>query len=448
MEKLSREDIKHNIAIIKINKSYSESMSALELYDITRGCWKRRLESVSGAEYALAVAFGIVKEVYKVDRWVPADELHRETISFDAELEKGRIGFFGSVAADEIRNLYIEKSVADLYVAGEADPVKLFSKVGKILYCRVGWMNSYRGNATERPQGGGKYNIDNIGHEVYNYLGYNGRYYGFVEPGLHNGETKNIAVEKLCGDKKADSAENILVVWLSTKPGQGQYIVGWYENAIVYHGLRKVPQDAMSVRELKDHDFYNIYSEHVFLVEPEKRTFRVEGMGHSGVWYGEPTVDAEVIDYIKNYSNDYEERIETVEKDLSDAVGEERDAIVKVRVNQDKFREGLLKRFHSKCCLCGVDDEPLLRASHVKPWAVSDEHEKLDLANGLLLCPNHDKLFDAGYISFDENGKIIISDEISNNSKVFMNVHEDMIIEVTEDNAEYIKYHRENLFRN
>jgi len=43
MEKLSREDIKHNIAIIKINKSYSESMSALELYDITRGCWKRRL---------------------------------------------------------------------------------------------------------------------------------------------------------------------------------------------------------------------------------------------------------------------------------------------------------------------------------------------------------------------------------------------------------------------
>lgn len=447
MEKLSRADLKHNLAIIKINRSYKEGMSTLELYDVTRGCWKRRLESVRAVEYVLAVAYGVVKEVYKVDRWVPADELSRETIPFDAEKEKGRVGFFGAVADDEIRNLYIEKSVADFYKQGEAGSVKVFLKTERILYCRVGWMNAYRGNATERPQGGGKYNIDNVGHEVYNYLGYEGRYYGFVEPGLHNGTTKNIAVEKLCGERKADSAENVLVVWLSTKPGQGQYIVGWYEDATVFNGLRKVPQDAMSVRTLKDHDFYNIYAEQVFLVEPDKRTFRVEGMGHSGVWYGNPEVNAKVFDYIKDYSNDYEERIENVERDLDSVVGDERDAIVKVRVNQDRFREGLLKKYHSKCCLCGVDDRSLLVASHIKPWAKSDEHEKLDLANGLLLCPNHDKLFDGGYISFDEDGEIIISDKISSNSKIFMNVHADMKIEVTEDNADYIRYHRNNIFR-
>lgn len=324
--------------------------------------------------------------------------------------------------------------------------VKASSKYERILYCRVGWMNAYRGNAIERPQGGGKYNINNIGHEVYNYLGYEGRYYGFVEPGLLNGATKNIAVEKLCGDKKSDSAENVLVVWLSTKPGQGQYIVGWYEDATVYRELKNVPQDAMSIRALKDHDFYNIYSEQVFLVEPEKRIFRVEGMGHSGVWYGNSEVNAKVIDYIKNYSNDYEERIQTIEKNLDSAVGAEREAIVKVRVNQDKFREGLLKKYHSKCCLCGVDDETLLVASHIKPWVKSDEHEKLDLDNGLLLCPNHDKLFDGGYITFNENGSIIISERISGNSKIFMNVRSEMKIEVNEDNADYIKYHRNNIF--
>ncbi len=58
MIKLSREDLKHNIAIIKINRSYNEGMSSLELYDVTRGCWKRRLESVKSAEYVLAVVFG------------------------------------------------------------------------------------------------------------------------------------------------------------------------------------------------------------------------------------------------------------------------------------------------------------------------------------------------------------------------------------------------------
>ena len=93
-----------------------------------------------------------------------------------------------------------------------------------------------------------------------------------------------------------------------------------------------------------------------------------------------------------------------------------------------------------------MDDDALLVASHIKPWAKSDEHEKLDLDNGLLLCPNHDKLFDGGYITFNENGSIIISERISGNSKIFMNVRTEMKIEVNEDNADYIKYHRNNIF--
>ena len=128
MEAIKREDLTENIAIIKINKSYNDGLSALELYDITRGCWKRKLESVQKAEYVLAVSFGIVKEVYKVDRWVPAYELNRETIPFDAELEKGRIGFFGSVADESFRQKYIGRDVNGLYKRGEADPVKLFLK--------------------------------------------------------------------------------------------------------------------------------------------------------------------------------------------------------------------------------------------------------------------------------------------------------------------------------
>ena len=125
---LELEDIEENIAIIKINRSYRKDMSALELYDVTRGCWKRGLESLKPAEYVLAVSFGEVKEVYKVDAWVPASELNRETIPFDADLEKRRIGFHGKVAEEAIRRKYINKSVSGLFKRGEAGPVKVLIK--------------------------------------------------------------------------------------------------------------------------------------------------------------------------------------------------------------------------------------------------------------------------------------------------------------------------------
>lgn len=101
--------------------------------------------------------------------------------------------------------------------------------------------------------------------------------------------------------------------------------------------------------------------------------------------------------------------------------GEEREALIKVRVNQSAFRKLLMRRY-THCCLCDVDDESLLVASHIKPWAKSSHAEKVDVNNGLLLCPNHDKLFDRGYISFDNGGHIVISDELSKNCAISMNI--------------------------
>jgi len=128
VEKLKRSDLQENIIIIRINKSYREDMSALELYDVTRGCWERKLESVEKAEYAFSVVYGIVKEVYKIDRWFPADQINRETVEEVAEYNAGRIAFEGSVADESIRSKYVEKSVADLFKRGEANPLKMFFK--------------------------------------------------------------------------------------------------------------------------------------------------------------------------------------------------------------------------------------------------------------------------------------------------------------------------------
>ena len=126
--------------------------------------------------------------------------------------------------------------------------------------------------------------------------------------------------------------------------------------------------------------------------------------------------------------------------------GLEKEALVKARVNQGVFRDKLLKKY-SKCCLCGVSDTSFLIASHIKPWAESDSTEKLDMENGLLLCPNHDKLFDGGWISFDDDGNIVISNALQQNDKIFMNVRNDMKIALSEKNKQYMKYHRENKFR-
>lgn len=126
--------------------------------------------------------------------------------------------------------------------------------------------------------------------------------------------------------------------------------------------------------------------------------------------------------------------------------GEEREALIKVRVNQSAFRKLLMRRY-THCCLCDVDDESLLVASHIKPWAKSSHAEKVDVNNGLLLCPNHDKLFDRGYISFDNGGHIVISDELSKNCAISMNIKNDMQIELSNDNIKHMEYHRNNVLK-
>ena len=103
---------------------------------------------------------------------------------------------------------------------------------------------------------------------------------------------------------------------------------------------------------------------------------------------------------------------------------------------------------YDKCCLCGVSNPALLVASHIKPWSVCEPEERLDENNGFLLCPNHDKLFDSGLISFEDTGGIIISNELSEFDKLFMNIKPSMRIKnLNVDQRKFLNYHRINVFR-
>lgn len=143
------------------------------------------------------------------------------------------------------------------------------------------------------------------------------------------------------------------------------------------------------------------------------------------------------------------EKVQKIEKEISslNVEGASKKAIVNVRVNQGIFRDLLLKKYN-KCCLCDVENHTLLIASHIKPWAESKPKEKLDVDNGFLMCPNHDKLFDKGYITFDNDGKIIISKRLTENDMVSLNVNSKMHIHIklTENNKKYLKFHRKKVF--
>lgn len=127
-------------------------------------------------------------------------------------------------------------------------------------------------------------------------------------------------------------------------------------------------------------------------------------------------------------------------------VGKERETFVKARVNQSIFRERLLKKYKC-CCLCKINNPKFLIASHIKPWVKSENNEKLDINNGLLLCPNHDALFDSGYISFEDNGAIMISKHLKQEDAINMNLDVDMKIGLSAKNKVFLEYHRNNIFK-
>ena len=142
---------------------------------------------------------------------------------------------------------------------------------------------------------------------------------------------------------------------------------------------------------------------------------------------------------------EYVHQIES-ESDKAGEIGLEKESLVKIRVNQGLFREKLMRRYDG-CALCKIKEKGILIASHIKPWCESNQEEKLDVNNGFLLCPNHDKLFDQGYISFCDDGKIIISEKLISYDRILLNLQVTDTIDICEGNKKYLEYHRNTVFR-
>jgi predicted restriction endonuclease len=122
----------------------------------------------------------------------------------------------------------------------------------------------------------------------------------------------------------------------------------------------------------------------------------------------------------------------------------EKESIILSRIGQGQFRENLIKLWNG-CAISKFDDTRLLIASHIKPWKKSDNQEKINKYNGLLLLPTYDKLFDLGFISFDDNGKIIFSNSLNNFDK--LGIDSNIVIDIKNENKKYLKYHRDEILK-
>ncbi len=90
----------------------------------------------------------------------------------------------------------------------------------------------------------------------------------------------------------------------------------------------------------------------------------------------------------------------------------ERSGLVNSRVGQGAYRKRIIHRWEYKCAVTSFNKLEILIASHIVPWSEASDTERLDVNNGILLSPTYDALFDRHLISFDEKGKIILSDQI------------------------------------
>lgn len=121
----------------------------------------------------------------------------------------------------------------------------------------------------------------------------------------------------------------------------------------------------------------------------------------------------------------------------------ERAALRWARLGQGGFRDKLDRLWGEACAVTGCSIRELLRASHIKPWCTSDNNERLDPDNGLLLVANIDILFDKGFISFDDNGRMLISPKLTSAQKRMLGLPGSLKKKPTLSQRRYLAYHRQ-----
>jgi putative restriction endonuclease len=124
-----------------------------------------------------------------------------------------------------------------------------------------------------------------------------------------------------------------------------------------------------------------------------------------------------------------------------------REQIVRARRGQGVFRSNVLLR-EEYCRVTGVSEPRHLKAGHIKPWRDATDIERLDGANGLLLSPHIDHLFDEGYITFSSSQALVVVPEVREKLLDAWGIDAGVRVgEFSREQSSYLDYHRVNVFK-
>ena len=127
-------------------------------------------------------------------------------------------------------------------------------------------------------------------------------------------------------------------------------------------------------------------------------------------------------------------------------------AEVEKRLGQSAFRERVTSNFEGRCCLSEVGEGALLVASHIVPW-VARTQSRLDPANGLLLRSLYDRLFDQGFITFDDALRVAVVPWAGTCSPPLRELLDELKGRTAREpalwpiNLDYLDYHRTHIFQ-
>jgi len=202
--------------------------------------------------------------------------------------------------------------------------------------------------------------------------------------------------------------------------------------------LESVGIKAENLMEITSHHEYSIIATKAMQVEEFKSKNKKGNGMYSAAINSYQTFLSDITQ--ANVEVDIEEIINAQDKNPT-----QKAILVNSRIGQGKFRADLIE-YWKGCALTRYKKIQFLIASHIKPWSLSNDEERLDPNNGLLLLANIDKAFDLGYISFSDKGRIIISEQLEDYE--VLGISKNMSITLNNKHQDYLAHHREITFKN
>lgn len=196
------------------------------------------------------------------------------------------------------------------------------------------------------------------------------------------------------------------------------------------------------------------------LLPPKHSPIRANGVGNQGCYLAgiSDELGAKILNYLEGSNQLLDDQltdgVTAIEEDIqqdnishSSIAETEKQQLVLARRGQGVFRQRL-EDVETRCRITGISDKRVLVASHIMPWKVSNNYERLDGYNGFLLSPHVDKLFDKGWISFSDSGELLVSSKDIFSILLAWSIPlEQNVGKFTDQQRSYLAYHRAQIFK-